>query len=519
MYVFLVNSDNTITASKKERIMERSKLVDKLWFLTAPEYNGYDMSKFTAVLEYISPCSKKYHSEILKLDEEGYQEYLKYVLPFDTKLTSEPGSISLQLSFILSDLDESGEDIQRVRKTSTASIEIVPIAAWSDIIPDESLTAIDQRIIKVDAQIKQLMDIETENQGSKVDNLKYDYDKNTLQLLAGENEIGDKITLKSCEDDDCCDGVDVVDFGGGTFPSAEVNGVTYTSVSDAISNAPSGSVIKIVSSTKENVAIPVGKMVTIDLNGKKLTNVGNKHTIVNNGTLILSDSASGKVGAIDNINDECATILNESGATCTILAGKITRSKEAGKDKDNSGGNSYYVILNHGKMTIGSAGGDNSKISVAFDGHYSSLIDNGWYDGNKNTDKANSELTIWGGSFSGGINTIKNDDWGVLNIYDGKFDNVTQHSLMNWNVASIYGGTFSSNSDSVLFDGYYNDTMDKGELNIYGGIFNGASGKPAILTNSPDVSISVSGGKFSADVSQYLKSGMKQNEIGEVVSD
>lgn len=105
-YVILVNEDNTLTASKKERIMQRSKLFNNLWFLAEPTYNGYDMSACTVVMEYILPISKKYHSDILELSEDGYQEYLKYVVPIDSKLTAETGEVELQLTFIYSDLDE-----------------------------------------------------------------------------------------------------------------------------------------------------------------------------------------------------------------------------------------------------------------------------------------------------------------------------------------------------------------------------------------------------------------------------
>ena len=517
MYVILVNDDNTLTASKKERVMQREKLFNKLWFLVYPTYNDYEMDKCTVLMEYVLPISREYKTEILELSNEGYEEYLKYVLPFDTKITSEHGKVELQLSFIFTDLNENGESIQRVRKTSTTSIEIVPIAAWSDIVPDESLTAIDQRIIKVDSQIKQLIDAEEALYDTKADNLKYDSDDNTLQLLAGESEIGDKVTLKSSASSADGGETKVVDFNDVFKSGVEVNGVSYNTVSEAIANSVSGSTITMVSDVNENIEIPVGKVITIDLNGNKITNSNNSHTIVNKGVLIISDSGSGEIGTIDNVNNKCAAISNEQGATCTILAGNIARSKETGVDKEHSGGNSYYAILNHGKMTIGSLGGDNSRISIVFNGHYSSLIDNGWYDGNKNTAKTNAELTICGGSFSGGVNTIKNDDWGVLNIYDGEFKNVTQHALMNWNVATVYGGEFESISDSSVFDGYLNDTMDKGELNIYGGSFNGASGSPAILTNESNVKISINGGTFSEDVSQYLSSGMKQDENGKVI--
>lgn len=208
-YVILVNEDNTLTASKKERIMQRSKLFNNLWFLAEPTYNGYDMSTCTVVMEYILPISKKYHSDILELSEEGYQEYLKYVVPIDSKLTAEAGEVDLQLTFIYSDLDENGESIQRVRKTSAAKINIVPISAWSDIIPDAALGALDQRIIKMDAQIKELLNLGDAYDAAKADNITYDSDKQTLQLLSGENKIGDEVSLNV---NGSFDGTTVVDF-------------------------------------------------------------------------------------------------------------------------------------------------------------------------------------------------------------------------------------------------------------------------------------------------------------------
>ncbi len=208
-YVILVNEDNTLTASKKERIMQRSKLFNNLWFLAEPTYNGYDISACTVVMEYILPISKKYYSDILELSEQGYQEYLKYVVPIDSKLTAEAGEVELQLTFIYSDLDENGESVQRVRKTSTAKLNIIPISAWSDIVPDSALGALDQRIIKMDAQIKELLNLGDAYDAAKADNIAYDADKQTLQLLSGVNKIGDEVSLNV---DGGADGTTAIDF-------------------------------------------------------------------------------------------------------------------------------------------------------------------------------------------------------------------------------------------------------------------------------------------------------------------
>ena len=94
--------------------------------------------------------------------------------------------------------------------------------------------------------------------------------------------------------------------------------------------------------------------------------------------------------------------------------------------------------FNHGTMEI------NSGVSVTQNGQFSSMIENGWYNGSQNTGGKNSVLTINGGTFSGGLNTIKNDDYGELVINDGTFTSMSQAAFLNWNVATVNGGTFDA---------------------------------------------------------------------------
>ena len=201
MYTILVNDDNTLTTSIRERIMQRSKLVDSLHFLVSPTYKGLDMTDFTVTIEYILPVSKEYVSEVLVKSEESYKEMLEYKLPFDTDLTKEAGEIEVKLTFSKVDLDEDGNDIQYVRKISATSITIVPIESWCDIIPDKALDAIDQRIIKTDAQIKALLDANEITRLEKADNLVLDSENKELYLTAEGNQIGDKVKLSDLGDE------------------------------------------------------------------------------------------------------------------------------------------------------------------------------------------------------------------------------------------------------------------------------------------------------------------------------
>ena len=74
MYTLLINENNEIVTTVKERIMQRSKLVDDLHFLMNPMYKGIDMSDFTVTMEYILPVSREYTTETLVKSAELYKE-------------------------------------------------------------------------------------------------------------------------------------------------------------------------------------------------------------------------------------------------------------------------------------------------------------------------------------------------------------------------------------------------------------------------------------------------------------
>ena len=243
-----------------------------------------------------------------------------------------------------------------------------------------------------------------------------------------------------------------------------------------------------------SITILADKNITLDLNGKTLTNEDGNHTITNEGTLTIKGD-----GTVDNVSHAKAAVYNKQGATATLSGGKFTRSKETGKSDSVSGGNSYYNILNQGEMTI------NSGVEVSQTGHFSSLIDNGWYKGSENTAKINAKLTINGGTFSGGLNTIKNDDFGDLTIKDGKFSNTSGAVVLNWNIANISGGSFevADSAKSVIANGYSDAEMDKGELTITGGTFtasNDGAGNIFGYTGSTGGFVKISGGTFDGDL-------------------
>ena len=286
-----------------------------------------------------------------------------------------------------------------------------------------------------------------------------------------------------------------------------------------------------VTLTSGALKVEANNKVTLNLNGKKLTNQAGANTIevAAGGTLTIEGP-----GTVDNVSHQKAAV-NNSG-TVVLNGGTYTRSQEKGTSEEESGSNSYYTILNHGTMTINEGVTVNQGADGA--GKFSSLIENGWYSGNDNTGGEPSVMTINGGTFSGGLNTIKNDDYGELTIKGGTFSSYAQACLLNWNVATVEGGTFegTDSTDATILNGHVNDTMDKGQLTILDGTFSGkyilermtGSGSDGIgsveikggsFTGSSGIvnqeqgqdlgngTIEISGGTFSHDVGKFCATG------------
>lgn len=288
---------------------------------------------------------------------------------------------------------------------------------------------------------------------------------------------------------------------------AVIGSVEYETLQLAVDNVADNETVQLVKSVSESVTIPVSKTFTLDLGSNTLTNVDGNHTITNNGTVTITGS-----GTVDNITHEKAALWNNG--TATLTGNTYTRSQENGQGDTDSGGNSYYTIVNHETMTI------NEGTTVTQNGKFSSMVENGWYDGTQNESKAESVLIINGGNFTGGLNSIKNDDYGKLTINNGTFNNVAQAAVLNWNDTTITNGTFNvdDSADCVIMNGCLNDTTDKGALNIQGGTFTASSGTNAVsLINSTNNcgNITISGGTLYGDV--QLDKGKATGGVGSLV--
>lgn len=293
-----------------------------------------------------------------------------------------------------------------------------------------------------------------------------------------------------------------------TLPTQRVSAATVTAgdadaLQAAIDDAGEGDVIQLAANITGNITVPEGKDITLDLNGFTLTNESD-HTIMNYGVLTIVDDSTAGTGTVDNVTHARGALFNFGEAT--LLGGTYMRSLENGSSATESGGNSWYVIKNLGHLTIGEENAE-CDVAVTQSGHFSSMITNGYYNadgsgdhlqysGSVTTEDKIPTLVINGGTFSGGINTVKNDNHSVAVINGGEFTNVSQAVVLNWNDLTITGGEFVAGEDAqaAIITSYDNTGFNDGTTTITGGTFEGA-----VTTdyNPGDVTYSVSGGTFS----------------------
>ena len=220
---------------------------------------------------------------------------------------------------------------------------------------------------------------------------------------------------KSISDGYCADGFIPTKNADGTYGVKEgkyvarIGSKYYETLADAIRLATKGKTITLLADVTENVTIKDIKNLTLDLNGFTL-NGGTgtaKAALTNYGTITIKDSSADKAGTIKR------------------------------DDKGITGETSYYVIDNHGTMTIEGGNVINNsgyrQTSSIGSMNGSSLIRNGGTD-------AGATLTITGGTLEQtNFIAIKNDALGKLRVTGGKI--TSNHSaIQNWYEATITGG-------------------------------------------------------------------------------
>ena len=316
---------------------------------------------------------------------------------------------------------------------------------------------------------------------------------------------------KSISDGYCADGFIPTKNADGTYGVKEGKYVAqvgkynkYESLAEAISHS-SRSTIKLLANVTENVTIPAGKTITLDLNGFTLnggTGTANA-ALYNLGTITIRDSSAAQTGTI--------------------------KRDDAGIEGETS----YYVIRNQGTMTIESGIVINNsgyrKVNSTGSMIGSSLICNG--DCNEG-----GTLTIKGGTLTqNNFIAIKNGALGVLHVSGGTI--TSNHSaIQNWFKADITGGEIKGQlwTDAWKEGESVGETKIGGDAKFTGEIVMDITGSvaPTLAINGGNLSVTnwritsaaakagakpaVSGGTFSSAVKEeYCATGYIPKDNGD----
>ena len=327
------------------------------------------------------------------------------------------------------------------------------------------------------------------------DNLGGTFIAEDAKLAQSTDENGNVVYVALGQDETVA-GVDAVYYVENDLAVAEV--YTAAVLADALAATtgavknPAYDVIRLGDDISGNIVVDESRTLTIDLNGYTLTGEGD-HTIINNGTLTINDGSAAKSGAVDNVTHGRGALVNNG--TAILDGGAFKRSAEAGVSATDNGGNSWYVIDNHGKLTIidGVAVYHGTSAETAAQWKYSSLIRNVGTSAD-----ATATLTVNGGEFYTGRIALKNDDYGTLTVNGGQISSGNQ-AVQNWYKAAVNGGTFNGQ----VITWFYGSNIGAAAMTINDGIFNaqvksvdydaGADGVYPMV----DEGTAISGGKFA----------------------
>ena len=249
---------------------------------------------------------------------------------------------------------------------------------------------------------------------------------------------------------------------------AVVDNKGYMTLADAVAAAQGGATVKLLKDVTEDVVIPAGKTITLDLNGKKLTvpsdcgiDVRGKDstlTITGNGEITCNKTpicvSEGAVvienGTINSDTDYCTYAKN--GGTITVNGGTLT-STNAVLSGNNTTGNMNFIV-NGGTLT--------ARQGPAI---YQS---------------GQCELTITGGTLNGGISLRMGQvdiSGGTINAATENLDSPAQYYDYSGNAwlpdaLYVFGGTYNST------DSTYGNSLN---LNITGGTFNCTNGQGSAI--------------------------------------
>lgn len=324
------------------------------------------------------------------------------------------------------------------------------------------------------------------------------------------------------------DDISIVEAGGkftvGSYV-AQAGNTKYTSLEDAFAAATTGSTVKLLADatvSKSSIGIRNGKAVTLDLNGHNISNNGyGVFQIYNNGKLDVTGT-----GKIETTGSYLPFIVQSN----------ITNSEEK-IDSVLTIGENVEVISNDycAIFYIGNGAVVNVRGTVNALGEYAAIQGNGQYSVEDNKNWGRTTLNIYPGAvvtanlttiyhpqFGGEVNVtggvITSKDACAIEMRKGSLKisgNPVITSKAGEYTETANGSGSTINGAAVAIAPYDTSTMN---ISISGGTFTGVKALSYANPNkvaNPDVTITVTGGTFSTDITDALTNAEVKSNIKE----
>lgn len=220
--VILLKSDKALIQTKRISIFQRESLVDKIFFLIPLVYENMDMEPFNVTLQYIDVGGTVHAEKLNRLSDGqgGYEDYedadgnrthMIYTVDVTSKLTLLSGDITIKLTMDYidyegqttsnSDDEEAPEPtpVHHVFNSDTTILTVKAVADYYSVVPDESLSYINQKIAELDAKQKEIEATAEIYDKEKADGIELHIDRynQCLRLTSHGKPVGDEIDLNT----------------------------------------------------------------------------------------------------------------------------------------------------------------------------------------------------------------------------------------------------------------------------------------------------------------------------------
>ncbi len=309
---------------------------------------------------------------------------------------------------------------------------------------------------------------------------------------------------------------------------AEVNGVGFASLAEAVNAANAGDTVKLLSDVTLTSYLGIPKKVTIDLNGNAINtaDVPSAVYVYTNGDLTIDDTSDAKSGKIIGNKD---VLYIRNGAKTTMNAGTVTSNGDFavvvhdstfimnGGSVNTTTGTGIYirgtdekpadVVIDGGSVTAGktaiTGNGSNDMDNGSLTIRNGSVVSNGSEDAGIYW-PANGKLTIEGGKISGAT--------GVY-VKSGSLE-VTAGNIIGTGAKVDYapdGDGAVSTGDALVVENVGGNYEAIESVSITGGNFisnnSAAVGSYTAGKGQEEKTGFITGGTFSEDVSAYVADG------------